>query len=142
MLRRGPITIPRIALALLLTAGWVWQERQRLGVVELYVTTSQARPGLAPRVHSYPAGAPWVCLYLVYAGARPGADHYTYRFVQGRDVIFRDVERTVPAPHGAALDCFPTGGSLAPGQYAAEILVDGHEARRIPLVVAPPITRP
>jgi len=112
-----------------------------LGVVELYLTTAQARPSMAPRIRYYPAGAPWVCLYLVYTGARPGADHYTYRFVQGRDVIFRDIERTVPAPHGAALDCFPTGGGLAPGQYAAELLVDGGQARRIPLVVALPAKR-
>ncbi len=125
----------RIAFALLLVTGWAWQARRRLGVVDLYPTTPTARPGAAPRVPAYPAGAPAVCVYLVYTAARPGVDHYAYRFVQGDTTLLRDAAHVVPVSHGAALDCYDTGGALPAGRYAVDLLVDGAPTRRVPFIV-------
>ena len=96
-----------------------------------------AQPGAAPRVGQYPAGVPAVCVYLVYAGARPAVDRYAYRFLQGTSVLLRAAPHTVPVTHGAALSCFDTGGALAPGRYTTDLLVDGRLAARLPLVIAP-----
>ena len=130
------ITIWRALLALLLLSGWIWQGRQHLSVVEVYFTAPHATAALAPRVRQYPAGTPWICLYFVYAQARPGVDRYTYRFAQGTSVFFQDTPHRVSVTHGVALDCFATGGALPPGHYVADLLVDGALARRLPLVVA------
>lgn len=126
----------RGGLALLLACAWVWQGHRSLGVVELYFTTPEARPGAAPRVERYPAGVADVCVYLIYAGARPGIDRYAYQFSQGTSVLLRDAPHTVPVAHGAALRCFKTGGALAPGHYTADLFIDDRPSARLPLVIA------
>ncbi|MGH2411699.1 MAG: hypothetical protein ACRDGS_15220, partial [Chloroflexota bacterium] len=114
---------------LLLGLGWLWQEHQRLGIVEVYLTTPAAQRGAATPTTVYPAGVRSICAYLVYADSRPGVDTYSYRFSSGGTVFFRDIVHRTAVAHGVALDCFDTGGALPPGRYAVTVLLDGDASR-------------
>jgi hypothetical protein len=132
----------RALLVLALIAGWRGQTHQQLSVVDVYLTDAQASPHLAPRVRHYPAGVPWVCVYLIYGQGRPGVDRYSYHFAHETSVFFEDVEHRVTTAHGVALDCFPTGGALAPGPYVAQVLINGRIVRQLPFTVDMPIGAP
>jgi hypothetical protein len=140
--RDGHAWLLRAGLVLLLGLGWAWQEHRHLQVVEVYFTTPAAKPGLAVAQSSYAQGTPSVCLYLVYADAQAGKDTYSYTFAHATHTFFRDVAHAVATTHGAALDCFDTGGELAPGSYTATVVLDGRDERTLPFSVGLPRRNP
>jgi len=135
-------TIERTLLVLLLGLGWLWQERRQLRIVDVYLTTTAAQLGAAPLTTVYPARVRSICAYLVYADSRPGVDTYSYRFASGGIIFFRDLAHRTPVAHGAALDCFDTGGALPPGRYAVTVLLGGDVARILWFTVSGPSVTP
>ena len=134
-------TIERLLLVLLLGLGWLWQERRQVRIVDVYLTTTAAQLGAATPTTVYPAHVRSICAYLVYADSRPGVDTYSYRFSSGGSVFFRDIAHRTPVAHGAALDCFDTGGALPPGRYAVTVMLDGAAVRTLWFTVgSPPVT--
>jgi len=110
-------------------------------IVDVYLTITAAQLGASPPTTVYPARVRSICAYLVYADSRPGVDTYSYRFSSDGSVFFRDLAHRTPVAHGAALDCFDTGGALPSGRYAVTVLLDGEVARILWFTVGgPPVT--